>query len=58
MAPGPGYSSEMHPLALALLVAAAPAAGKLPFVHDDYPRALAEARARQVPIVVDVWTPW
>ncbi|MBI5069431.1 MAG: hypothetical protein HZB56_14445 [Deltaproteobacteria bacterium] len=48
----------MHPLALALLVAAAPAAGKLPFVHDDYPRALAEARARQVPIVVDVWTPW
>jgi len=48
----------MSLLALALLVAAGPAAGKLPFFHDDYPRALAEARARQVPIAVDVWTPW
>jgi len=48
----------MSPLALALLVAAAPAAGKLPFVDDDYPRALAEAQARQLPIVVDVWAPW
>jgi thiol-disulfide isomerase/thioredoxin len=30
----------------------------LPFVHDDYPRALAEARKRKKPIFVDSWAPW
>jgi hypothetical protein len=51
----------MRPLLLALaLAAAAPAAaaGSLPFVADDYARALADARARNVPLVVDVWAPW
>jgi len=38
--------------------ALASAKAGLPFVHDDYPRALAEARARKVPILVDVWAPW
>jgi tetratricopeptide (TPR) repeat protein len=28
------------------------------FVEDDYARALAEARARHVPIVVDTWATW
>lgn len=37
---------------------AATAAKGLPFVADDYPRALAVARARNVPLVVDVWAPW
>lgn len=43
---------------------AAPAKAKasapksLPFVEDDYARALAQARARNVPLVVDVWAPW
>jgi len=45
-------------VALALAVAAPAAAGSLPFVVDDYARALADARARQVPLVVDVWAPW
>jgi hypothetical protein len=46
-------------VALALAVATpATAAGSLPFVADDYARALAEARARQVPLVIDVWAPW
>ncbi|HUL59940.1 MAG TPA: hypothetical protein VLU43_11720 [Anaeromyxobacteraceae bacterium] len=27
-------------------------------VRDDWPRALALARARDVPIVVDAWAPW
>lgn len=44
-------------LALALALPAAAAPG-LPFVADDYPRALADARARNVPLVVDVWAPW
>jgi len=51
----------MRPLLLALaLAAAAPASavGTLPFVADDYARALADARARNVPLVVDVWAPW
>jgi hypothetical protein len=30
----------------------------LPFVEDDYERALAEARARKVPIFVETWAPW
>ena len=30
----------------------------LPFVEDDYGRALQEARARKVPIFADAWAPW
>lgn len=37
---------------------AAPAEKGLPFVADDYQKALAQARARNVPLVVDVWAPW
>ena len=51
----------MRPLLLALALAAATpaaAADSLPFVADDYARALADARARNVPLVVDVWAPW
>jgi len=55
--PGPAILPDMSPLTLALLLAAAPAPG-ISFVHDDYPRALALARTRGVPIAVDVWTPW
>jgi hypothetical protein len=30
----------------------------LPFIADDYPTALAQARAKKLPIFVDVWAPW
>jgi hypothetical protein len=30
----------------------------LPFVEDDYGRALQEARARKLPIFADAWAPW
>lgn len=30
----------------------------LPFIHDDYPRALAEAKRRNKPLFVDAWAPW
>ena len=32
--------------------------GALPFIHDDFPGAQAEARARDVPVFVEVWAPW
>ncbi|MET0384859.1 MAG: thioredoxin family protein [Polyangiales bacterium] len=41
--------------------ASAPSAaahGPLPFITDDYPRALAEARRRGQPLFVDVWASW
>jgi hypothetical protein len=30
----------------------------LPFIEDDYPRALALAKDRHVPLFVDGWAPW
>jgi len=30
----------------------------LPFIEDDYPRALELARQRKLPIFVDSWAPW
>ncbi len=33
-------------------------AAPLAFIEDDYPRGLAEARARGVPVFADVWVQW
>ena len=30
----------------------------LPFISDDYPGALAEARSKKLPIFVESWAPW
>lgn len=30
----------------------------LPFIENDYPKALAQAKARHVPIFVEAWAPW
>ena len=30
----------------------------LPFIADDYETALAQARARKVPLFVESWAPW
>jgi hypothetical protein len=48
-------------LVLAAALAASPAPATkpaLPFIEDDYPRALAEARVRKLPIFVEAWAPW
>jgi hypothetical protein len=47
-------------LATAALVAAlaAPRGPALPFIEDDYPRALAEARSRNLPLFIEAWAPW
>jgi thioredoxin-like negative regulator of GroEL len=34
------------------------AAHALPFISDDYPRALREARTRKLPLFVDTWATW
>jgi thioredoxin-like negative regulator of GroEL len=30
----------------------------LPFLHDDFPRALAKAKEEKKPLFVDTWAPW
>ncbi len=48
-----------EPAAMAAPNAAKKSAQKsLPFIEDDYARALAEARARKLPLFVDAWAPW
>lgn len=46
-------------LTTALLLALAPAPRTvLPFIEDDYPKALAEARATHRPLFIEAWAPW
>jgi hypothetical protein len=50
-------------LVLGLLAAAGPGAPAdiekaLPFVADDYGKALAEARAQKLPLFIEAWAPW
>lgn len=56
---------RLAPLALllALLPPAAALADRgdarpLPFIADDYPKALGEARARSLPLFIEAWAPW
>jgi len=46
--------------AASMLAGAAPVETRsvLPFIADDYPSALAQARARKLPIFVEAWAPW
>jgi hypothetical protein len=37
---------------------AAAAALALPFIENDYGRALAEARAKALPLFIEAWAPW
>ena len=48
-------------LAVAILaLAALPAAAKevLPFIENDFTKAVAQAKTKQQPIFVDAWAPW
>lgn len=52
----------MKKLAIALLLALSPALALakevLPFIENDYAKALQVARTKNVPIFVDAWAPW
>jgi hypothetical protein len=44
---------------LLMVVASAHAAtSNLPFINDDYSKALAAAKQRKLPLFVEVWAPW
>ncbi|HSP34580.1 MAG TPA: hypothetical protein VLU46_09725 [Thermoanaerobaculia bacterium] len=48
-------------LAVAVLsLAALPAMAKevLPFIENDFAKAVAQAKAKKQPIFVDAWAPW
>jgi hypothetical protein len=50
-------------LATSLLLTLASAPAKeprkvLPFIEDDYGKALSEARAKNLPLFIDAWAPW
>lgn len=40
------------------LLLAAAAAFHLPWIEDDYGKALAVARAQKKPIFIEAWAPW
>ena len=50
----------MKKLLLVLALTTLPAFAKevLPFIDNDYAKALAQAKKRNVPIFVDAWAPW
>jgi len=45
-------------LPLTALASIAPGPEVLPFIPDDYSRALDTARERKLPIFVEAWAPW
>lgn len=45
-------------LTACLAASASSRAEVLPFITDDYPKALALARAEKKPIFLETWAPW
>jgi hypothetical protein len=60
LAPGAAgaATTSAKPAAPAAKVASAPDARVVPFIADDYTKAVAEARARKVPLFIEAWAPW
>lgn len=52
------HSSVPPPLASAPAAPARASTSPPEFIEDDYARALAEARARGLPLFIDTWAPW
>lgn len=47
-----------HAAPAARTVAARGPHAVLPWIEDEYPRAVAEAKARKLPLFVESWAPW
>ena len=45
-------------LAISFNIAAGKPNRRLPFINNDFPKALSEAKARKLPLFVEVWAPW
>ena len=45
-------------LILLLIAPLARAKEVLPFIENDYAKAVAQAKAKNVPIFADAWAPW
>jgi len=45
-------------IAVLLSASVASAAETLPFIEDDYAKAVARAKTKNVPIFVEAWAPW
>ena len=48
-------------IAILLFMISSTAYGKfrrLPFINDNYERAVTQAKQRKLPLFVDVWAPW
>jgi thioredoxin-like negative regulator of GroEL len=50
--------SNTPPTAAAACAGAEREGGDIHWFHDDYAKALACAKAKQVPLVIDMWAPW
>jgi hypothetical protein len=50
----------MRKYLLIFLLLAAPLFAKdvLPFIDNDYSKAIAQAKAKNLPLFVDAWAPW
>ena len=50
----------MRRLFIILMLFAAPAFARevLPFIENDYSKAVARAKAANLPLFVDAWAPW
>jgi len=55
MAPG---AAAPTPAAARPAAHGAARASVLPFIADDYARALAVARSRKLPLFIESWAPW
>lgn len=43
---------------LVSLAGSASAAEVVPFIEDDYAKAVVQAKAKKLPIFVEAWAPW
>jgi len=56
--PSAAATTVKKPTAAKPAVASAQPAMVMPWIEDDYARAISEAKARKVPIFVESWAPW